>query len=171
MRELPSPTDIVRVFEQHPGRTFRLRELVVALGLRSSQARELKQALKDLSKRGKIDYLKKNHFALVTHGRCDPDEARSRTSHAAESARGAGGARRHSVSGRLIGHRDGYGFVVPDQPVAGSSQDIFIPPGGMGSAMHGDRVDVEVVRARTGRRPGAGGGGGGKVEERLEGRV
>ena len=167
MREFPSSADIVRVFEEHPGKTFRLRELVVELGLRSSQARELKQALKDLSRRHKIDYLKKNHFALVSHGRHKLDDARSSAPHAADSVRGAGRGRRRSVSGRLIGHRDGYGFVVPDEPVGGSDQDIFIPPGGMGSAMHGDRVEVEVVRARSGRvtRGDAG------SDERLEGRV
>ena len=48
------------------------------------------------------------------------------------------------VSGRLIGHRDGYGFVVPDSPLAGTDLDIFIPPDGMGSALHGDRVEVHV---------------------------
>ena len=52
------------------------------------------------------------------------------------------------VSGRLIGHRDGYGFVVPDAPVKGTDQDIFIPPDAMGSAMNGDRVDVQVLRAK-----------------------
>jgi ribonuclease R len=48
----------------------------------------------------------------------------------------------------LIGHRDGYGFVVPDAPVKGTDQDIFIPPDAMGSAMNGDRVDVQVLRAK-----------------------
>ena len=47
MREFPSPQEILKVFEGAPGKTFRLRELVVELGLRSSQARELKSALKD----------------------------------------------------------------------------------------------------------------------------
>jgi ribonuclease R len=52
------------------------------------------------------------------------------------------------VSGRLIGHRDGYGFVVPDALVKGMDQDIFIPPDAMASAMNGDRVDVLVLRAK-----------------------
>lgn len=67
---------------------------------------------------------------------------------------GSGAARENTVTGRLIGHRDGYGFVVPDER-AGDGQDIFIPPHAMGSAMHGDRVEAQVFRARPDpRRPG-----------------
>ena len=65
MREFPSPQEILKVFAREPGKTFRLRELVVELGLRSSQARDLKNALKSLARHKRIVYLKKNHFALV----------------------------------------------------------------------------------------------------------
>ena len=50
MREFPSPSEVLRVFEHHPTKTFRLRELVVELGLRSNQARALKQLLKGLGR-------------------------------------------------------------------------------------------------------------------------
>ena len=39
MRESPAPSEVLKVFHDNPGKTFRLRELVVELGLRSSQAR------------------------------------------------------------------------------------------------------------------------------------
>ncbi|HEY5900901.1 MAG TPA: VacB/RNase II family 3'-5' exoribonuclease, partial [Burkholderiales bacterium] len=45
------------------------------------------------------------------------------------------------VAGRLEGHPDGHGFVVPDE--AGPS--IFLPPHEMRSVMHGDRVAVRVT--------------------------
>ena len=51
-------------------------------------------------------------------------------------------------------HRDGYGFVTPDAATldprlkAQLSGDIFIPPPAVGSAMHGDRVLVEVGAIR-----------------------
>jgi ribonuclease R len=51
-------------------------------------------------------------------------------------------------------HRDGYGFVTPDAATldprlkAQLSGDIFIPPPAVGSAMHGDRVLVEVGTIR-----------------------
>jgi len=36
MREFPSPQEILKLFEHDPQRTYRLRELVLELGLRSS---------------------------------------------------------------------------------------------------------------------------------------
>jgi ribonuclease R len=51
-------------------------------------------------------------------------------------------------------HRDGYGFVTPDAATldprlkAQLSGDVFIPPPAVGSAMHGDRVLVEVGTIR-----------------------
>ncbi len=153
MREIPSHSEILKLFEENPHKTFRLREIVVALGLRSSQARELKPALKDLARRRKILYLKKSHYALapLDHRLAPPSPEHRR------AEPGAGSPRSNLTSGRLIGHRDGYGFVVPDQPVAGLGQDIFIPRGGMGSALHGDRVEVHVMRPRP--------------DGRLEGRI
>jgi ribonuclease R len=155
MREFPSQQDILHVFERDPRKTFRLRELIVELGLRSSQARELKSALKDLSRHHRIVYLKKNHFTLAHK---DHHAARENPAPApsggALPARGRG---TNVVSGRLIGHRDGYGFVVPDAPLAGTDLDIYISSDGMSSAMHGDRVEVQVLRA--------------KPDGRIEGRI
>jgi ribonuclease R len=170
MREVPSQQEVLKLFERDPQRTFRLRELVLELGLRSSQARALKSVLKDLARSKKLVYLKKNHYALVYKGRhaaTDADGRRIppvhieprtskpevRATHAAKSP--------NVVSGRLIGHRDGYGFVVPDSPLAGTDLDIFIPPDGMGSALHGDRVEVHFQRSMKGF----------KGEGRMEGRV
>ena len=56
------------------------------------------------------------------------------------------------VTGRVIGHRDGFGFVRPDD----ASADLFLAPRQMRSLMHGDRVVARVVKAdRNGRREGA----------------
>jgi ribonuclease R len=158
MRELPSKQEILKVFEEDPSRTFRLRELVVELGLRSSEARELKHALRELARARRIVYLKKNHFALVHKDRHPAAEARSGPRPSAPAAAGPQGA--NIVSGRLIGHRDGYGFVVPDQPLAGTDLDIYIGAEAMGSALHGDRVEVRVLRSAGPRHAG-----------RLEGRI
>jgi ribonuclease R len=45
------------------------------------------------------------------------------------------------VAGRVEGHPDGHGFLVPDEP--GSS--IFLPPAEMRQLMHGDRAAVRVT--------------------------
>ena len=147
MHELPAKQDVLAVFKRDPDRTFRLRELVLELGLRSSQARELKHLLKDLARDRRIVSLKKHHFALAhkdRHALAVPPERVSRgAAHAVPSSPP------NRVSGRFIGHRDGYGFVVPDAPLAGTDMDIFISADGTGSAMHGDRVEVQVLRRRA----------------------
>ena len=148
MREFPPSYEILKVFEQQPEKAFRLRELVVELGLRSSQARELKRVLRELARHRKIVYLKKNHFALVSGDRHAATEAHPRVPHGATEP-GKASERRNLIRGRLIGHRDGYGFVVPDEPLGKSGQDIFIPATGMSSAMHGDRVEVHVLCSKS----------------------
>ena len=56
------------------------------------------------------------------------------------------------VTGRVIGHRDGFGFLRPDDAGA----DLFLSPRQMRSLMHGDRAVVRVVKVdRDGRREGA----------------
>ncbi|MCL6544399.1 MAG: VacB/RNase II family 3'-5' exoribonuclease [Bryobacteraceae bacterium] len=52
----------------------------------------------------------------------------------------------NAIQGRLSVHRDGYGFVIPDQPVPGVEGDIFVPRECAEKAMHGDRVLVRLTR-------------------------
>ena len=56
------------------------------------------------------------------------------------------------VRGRVIGHQDGFGFLVPDE----GGDDLFLLPWVMESLMHGDRVVARVTGIdRRGRREGA----------------
>ncbi len=61
------------------------------------------------------------------------------------------------VPGTILLHRDGYGFVILAQKIEGIESDIFIPPPLTGSAMNGDKVNIEI----TLRKPG------GKAEGRV----
>ncbi|MEY1661011.1 ribonuclease R [Isoalcanivorax beigongshangi] len=45
------------------------------------------------------------------------------------------------IAGRVQGHRDGFGFVITDEP---SEEDLFLSPRQMTLAMDGDRVLVSV---------------------------
>lgn len=55
------------------------------------------------------------------------------------------------VKGTVLGHSDGFGFLVPDD----GSQDLFLSPREMGKVLHGDRVIVRAGLAdRRGRREG-----------------
>ncbi|HEX8957296.1 MAG TPA: ribonuclease R [Burkholderiaceae bacterium] len=44
------------------------------------------------------------------------------------------------VEGRVSSHRDGYGFLIPDD----GSDDIFLPEKEMQKVLHGDRVQVRI---------------------------
>jgi len=63
-------------------------------------------------------------------------------------------ASKNVLVGKLSMHRDGYGFVTPDATSLDArlktqlAGDIFIPPPSVGSAMHADRVLVEVGTIR-----------------------
>jgi len=59
------------------------------------------------------------------------------------------------VAGRLDLHRDGFGFVRPNERQRGGDDDIFIPPNEINGAMQGDQVLVELAPPRgDGRRLG-----------------
>ncbi|MCU6433179.1 ribonuclease R [Undibacterium sp. Jales W-56] len=55
------------------------------------------------------------------------------------------------ISGRVSSHRDGYGFLTPDD----GSEDLFLPEREMQRVLHGDRVTARVVGTdRRGRLEG-----------------
>jgi ribonuclease R len=131
-----------------------IKEFARKLGDRGRAHQALKKSLQRLEKRGEV--------ATVKGGRYMP----ARRKHAQEQKRkqprrdpgkpGAG-----EIRGRLVAHRDGYGFVIPDKPIPGIEGDVFIPPSAIAEAMHGDRVRAQLVQSR--RR------GGGRMEGRIVG--
>ena len=56
------------------------------------------------------------------------------------------------IRGRVIGHADGFGFLVPEE----GGEDLFLSTREMDSVLHGDRVVARVAGVdRRGRREGA----------------
>jgi ribonuclease R len=56
------------------------------------------------------------------------------------------------ITGRVIGHPEGYGFLVPDE----GGEDLFISPRQMRSLLHGDRAVMRLAGIdQRGRREGA----------------
>ena len=53
------------------------------------------------------------------------------------------------IAGRIAGHRDGFGFLIPDD----GSADLFLPPREMQKAMHGDRALVRRAGLDSRGRP------------------
>jgi ribonuclease R len=180
MRRNTSYNEVLRVFREHPSKEFRLKELADALGLRPNEVGKLRGVLNALAHSRRIVRTKDNGFRVA-----DPSGTATKGSRRQPTRPVHRPAERHvrerkpqqghspsanRVSGRLVGHRDGYGFVVTDRPIAGTDQDVFIPRNAMGPAMHGDRVEVQVTRLRPDHRPRSGG-----IREtsklRVEGRI
>jgi ribonuclease R len=103
------------------------KQLARELGAKGVERTALETALERLAARGEVIELRSGHFAVT---------ARSR----------------EFAVGRLNMHRDGYGFLIPDQPAPGVAGDIFIPPESAEKAMHGDRVVVRIGRIEPGGR-------------------
>jgi ribonuclease R len=69
--------------------------------------------------------------------------------------RKSGVKKSRAIHGRLSVHRDGYGFVIPDEPIDGIKGDIYIDRESAQRAMNGDRVAVKIRRMeRDGRAHG-----------------
>src|ERR1700675_3156095 len=143
--------DNILRFLQLRGDAASFSDLQRGLRLRRSEQRPLAKILGKLQKRKAIVELPDGRFALPSRrdkagGR--PDKAVE--SHDSRPARTAQGGR-NSISGRLILHQDGYGFVVPDKPMPQLDRDVFIPRDAIGDAMHGDHVQIELGRVTPGR--------------------
>jgi ribonuclease R len=126
-----SDSAILKHIARQPKRSAGFKQLVRELGLHGDERRELNDRLRKLVSAGTLIPVDSDRYAL-------PQAA----------------ADKNLVIGRLTMHRDGFGFVIPDAnslPAALRSRiagDIFVPPHLIGSAMHGDRVLVEITNVR-----------------------
>jgi ribonuclease R len=122
---------ILKVIARQPRHTAAYKQLLHDLGLHGNQRRELADRLRHLVKRGDLVEIGKDRFSIR------------------EAA-----AQKGLVAGRLSMHRDGYGFVTPEDEALRNriSGDIYIPAPAVGTAMHRDRVLVELGAARSGGR-------------------
>src|SRR5437763_6241135 len=124
--------DILKKIERQPKQEAGFKQLLRELGARGNVRRELADELVRLVKHRKLVQTSKDRFAI-------PRAAAQRDGH------------KDLISGRLSMHRDGFGFVTPDDERvrAEINGDIFINPHNVGAAMHGDRVLVEIERRKT----------------------
>ncbi|MRW88469.1 ribonuclease R [Duganella sp. FT80W] len=53
------------------------------------------------------------------------------------------------IAGRVSSHRDGFGFVIPDEP----GEDLFLPEKEMQKVLHGDRVLAKIIGVDRRGRP------------------
>jgi ribonuclease R len=136
-------------------------EIARSLHVRRTDRRSLLKMLAKLKKRGAITELPGERYILAgsqsTRERHKPPSQPGSTPSQRPSLESL---RRDEMTGRLVLHHDGYGFVVPDTPLPQYAGDIFIPRDYVEDAMHGDRVVAKIVRTGFGQGP-----------QRAEGRI
>ncbi len=126
-----SDSAILKKIQRQAKQTAGYKQLVRELGLRGDERRQLHERLQKLMSAGQLVQVDSDRYAIP---------------------RAASG--KNLLTGKLSLHRDGFGFVIPDLSSASGdlksriSGDIFVPPHAVGSAMHGDRVLVEVTNIR-----------------------
>ncbi len=137
---------------RHP---LSVREIAGKLNAHGHERHLLKKLIRKLVQNGRVAEVHGGRYMLADRKQAEEQRSRVRPGEHPKAARG-------DVTGRLVAHRDGYGFVIPDKPIPGMQGDVFIPPNGISDAMHGDRVRVRLAESqRRGR------SGGGRVEGRI----
>ncbi len=111
--------DVLRFVRALKVQYFTFRDVVRFLDLDSDDRRSLQHYLDELDSQEIIHRIKRGRYALPSRDKL--------------------------VSGTLSCHRDGYGFVTPDERDP-EAQDIFVPARNMEDAIHGDRVLVKVEK-------------------------
>ena len=142
-----------------------LREIAAALGLRHSGRRALVKLARKMKKHGEIHEYPNGRVGLPKEKQgaqyAEPPQAQKnsqyrrgpdrrpegREQHRAES-RPAVRPEANQLTGRLVAHRDGYGFVVPDTPRKDLEGDLFVGRDAIGDAMHGDHVLASIERRK-----------------------
>ncbi len=109
---------VVQLIRSLKTNSFTFRDTVRWLDLDSDDRRSLQRFLDELDAAGIIRRVKRGRYSLP--------------------------ARENLVSGILACHRDGYGFLIPDDRTQ-YKEDIFIPARNMEDALHEDRVLVKVA--------------------------
>jgi ribonuclease R len=121
----PEREEIIEMLEKR-GRPLQRKDIVKELKVESDDSREiLRRRLRAMVRDGQLIQTRRNAFGLP--------------------------ARMDLVKGRISAHRDGFGFVIPDD----GGSDLYISSREMRKVLHGDRVLAGVTGTdRQGRREG-----------------
>jgi ribonuclease R len=115
-------TKILSMMKKKVARPMKAAELSRQLGVPETQKREFRNLIKDMAGEGSLIKIRGGRYGL-------PDEM-------------------NLVTGKLVGHPNGFGFVTPDKH---GENDVYVNPRHMNEAMHQDHV---VVRVESEREPG-----------------
>src|SRR5947208_661183 len=117
--------DLVRYIQKSADRGTNLQRILEDFDATPGARKQIKDILNQLVKEGKLAKHRGNRYEA---------------------------AARNLIEGRILVHRDGYGFVIPKEKIRGIESDIYITAALMGSAMNGDKVKVEITLRKPGGR-------------------
>jgi len=139
-----------------------IRQIAHGMDLKHRGRRYLPRVIQQLKRRGDIEEIHGGRFRLAGSKQAQPArparaaDATAEPSKKTEAASDGApkltpkqGRDPNLVSGRLVAHRDGYGFLVPDSPMPRVEGDLFIGRDNIGDAMHGDHVLARIERRRA----------------------
>jgi ribonuclease R len=118
-----SPKETLSVIRARKGQPFTLTDIAPALDVDPERRKELRQTLRALVDDRKIVKLDRRHYGLPPRG--------------------------NVIIGRVQAHRDGYGFLIPEDS---GLPDIFLSRGEVQELMHRDKVALHLPRKERGRR-------------------
>lgn len=123
---IPSREYILETLDK-TGRPMTREDIEAALRLSDDESREaLRRRLRAMERDGQLIFNRRRQYGLVS--------------------------KMNLVKGRVIGHADGFGFLVTDD----EGEDVFLAAREMRSLLHGDRALVSITGVdRRGRREGA----------------
>jgi ribonuclease R len=124
--DAPDRTQILSLLESS-GRPLQRKQIVASLKVESDDSREiLRRRLRAMERDGQVIRNRRNAYGVV--------------------------AKMDLIRGRVQAHRDGFGFVIPDD----GGEDLFLSPRRMRSVLHGDIVLASVAGVDDrGRREGS----------------
>ncbi len=128
---LPSREFILQILEERGAPIF-ADELIPMLGIRNTEIEAFERRLKAMEREGELMVNRKGALCLP--------------------------AKIELIPGRVQGHGDGFGFLVPDA----GGDDLYLGPKEMDKVLHGDRVLVRQIGVDRRGRPE------GKIVEVLE---
>jgi len=120
-----SSAEILKVLAAQKGKAITFTEIAQALEVDPSRRRELRRALREMVDEHKIARLDRRHYSLPLS--------------------------KNAITGRVQAHRDGYGFLLPDDS---NLPDIFLSRREVKDLMHRDRVALHFAAKERGRRKG-----------------
>jgi ribonuclease R len=129
---------VIDFLSGHPAHSYSARDLARKLQVKKRDFKNFRRFLRSLVKQKRIQEVEEGIFQWPSH-RTVSRISKKQKEHKEHSGKSAA----HLLEGTLHQYRAGFAFVIPKEK---KGQDVFIPPGAMGGAFHGDRVLVKIVK-------------------------